>query len=123
MDDLKDRIRIFLREFKRIIVDRGLDVISRRKNNDALSELGLTRKNRRDEILTISVENYCSGPEPDHDRPGEVWVFGKQIGSANVYIKLKIAQVGERKIAKCISFHPAKHPICYPCKDEEEGGE
>ena len=122
MDDLKDRIREFLKEFKRIAVDRGIDVIPRRKNIDALSELGLTKKNRRDETLTLSVENYCSGPEPDHDRPGEVWMFGKQIGDTNVYIKLKIAQVGDRKISKCFSFHPAEFPVCYPCK-EEGGGE
>ena len=122
MDDLKDRIREFLKEFKRIAVDRGIDVIPRRGNIDALSELGLTKKNRRDEILTLSVENYCSGPEPDHDRPGEVWMFGKQIGDTNVYIKLKIAQVGDMKISKCLSFHTANFPICYPCK-EEGGGE
>ena len=120
MDDLRDHIRTFLREFKKIAAERGIDVIPRNKNNDALSELGLTKKNRRDEILALSVENYCSGPEPDYDRPGEVWIFGEQIGDVNIYIKLKIAQVGNRKIAKCLAFHPAEFPICYPCK---EGGE
>ena len=120
MDDLRKRVRTFLREFKRIAVDRGIDVIPRRKNNDALSELELTKKNRRDEILTLSVENYCSGPEPDYDRPGEVWMFGKQIGNTNIYIKLKIAQVGYKKISKCLAFHPAEFPICYPCKEGEE---
>ena len=44
MDDLKDRIREFLKEFKRIAVERGIDVIPRRGNIDALSELGLTKK-------------------------------------------------------------------------------
>ncbi|GAI73777.1 unnamed protein product [marine sediment metagenome] len=49
-------------------------------------------------------------------------MFGKQIGDTNVYIKLKIAQVGDKKISKCLSFHAANFPICYPCK-EEGGGE
>jgi len=120
LDDLKKRIRTFLREFKRIAVDRGIDVIPRRKNIIALSELGLTKKNRRDEILALSVQNYCSGPEPDYDRPGEVWMFGEQIGDTNIYIKLKIAKVGDKKIAKCLAFHPAEFSICYPCKEEAE---
>ena len=38
----------------------------------------------------------------------------------NVYIKLKIAQVGYKKISKCLAFHPAEFPICYPCKEGEE---
>jgi len=108
-------------ELKKIVVNRGLDVIPRRENIDALAELGLTRINRVDEILTLSAEDYCSGPEPDNDRPGDLWIFGKQIGDQTVYIKLKIAQVGEEKIAKCLSFHTAKFPLCFPCREKERG--
>jgi hypothetical protein len=121
LDELREAIRNFLMELKEIIVNRGLDVIPRRENIDALAELGLTRKNRVDEILTLSVEDYCAGPEPDKDRPGEIWIFGKQIGVVSVYIKLKIAHIGEVKIAKCLSFHAAKYPLCFPCKDKEKG--
>lgn len=121
MDDLESHIREFLMEFKKIVVHRGLDVIPRSENIDALAELGLTRKNRVDEILTLSFEDYCSGPEPDNDRPGDLWIFGKQIGTQPVYIKLKIAQVGEEKIAKCLSFHAAKFPLCFPCREKERG--
>lgn len=121
MDDLKRHIREFLMELKKIVVNRGLDVIPRRENIDTLAELGLTRINRVDEILTLSAEDYCSGPEPDNDRPGDLWIFGKQIGDQTVYIKLKIAQVGEEKIAKCLSFHTAKFPLCFPCREKERG--
>jgi hypothetical protein len=48
--------------------------------------------------------------------PGEIWEFGKRIGGNDVYIKLKIAQVGNDKIAKCISFHKAEFPLSYPLK-------
>jgi hypothetical protein len=120
LDDLKKDIRKFLKEFKEIVVNRGLDIIHRQENRDALAELGLTKKNCIDEILTLSVEDYCKGPEPDKDMPGTVWIFGKQIGDASVYIKLKIAQASDEKIAKCISFHPAKFPLCYPCKERGE---
>ena len=41
-----------------------------------------------------------------------------------VYIKLKIAQVGEEKIAKCLSFHTPNFPLCYPYKEElKKGGD
>ncbi len=83
--------------------------------------MSLTKKNREDEILTLSVEDYCSGPEPDSDKPGVIWIFGKQIEGKHVYIKLKIAETGKVKIAKCLSFHLAKFPMCFPCK--EKGGE
>ena len=121
MDELKNGgIRDFLMEFKKIMVKgRGLDIVNRRENIDALAKLGLTKKNLKEEIMALSVENYCEGPEPDKDRPGYVWVFGKQIGRQEIYIKLKIAQVGKEKIAKCLSFHAAKFPLCYPYQAKE----
>ena len=113
-------IRDFLVEFKRIVVKgRGLDIVNRRENIDALVKMGLTRKNLIEEIMTLSVENYCEGPEPDTDRPGNIWVFGKQVGTEEIYIKLKIAQVGKEKIAKCLSFHTANFPLRYPFLAEE----
>ena len=127
MDELKrDRIRNFLKEFKEIASKgRGIDVIPRRENIDNLAELCLTRKNRNDEIMTLSVADYCKGPEPDKDKPGEIWVFGKQIDNKEVYIKLKIAQVGEEKVAKCLSFHTAGFSLCYPYKEKtiKKGGD
>ena len=121
MDELKKaEIRDFLMEFKKIMVaGRGLDIVNRRENIDAMAKLGFTKKNLKEEILTLSVENYCEDPEPDKDRPGYVWVFGKQIGRQEIYIKLKIAQVGKEKIAKCLSFHAAKFRLCYPYQVEE----
>ena len=124
-DELKKAaIRDFLVEFKKIMVKgRGLDIVSRRENIDALAKLGLTKKNLIEEIMTLSVENYCQGPLVDRDRPGDVWMFGKQIGAEEIYIKLKIAQVGREKIAKCLSFHGANFPLCYPYRGEERRDE
>lgn len=125
MDEIiKNKIRDFLKEFKEIASrGRGIDVIPRSENNEHLAQLGLTKKNRNEEIMMLSIADYCKGPEPDKDKPGDVWIFGKQIGSKEVYIKLKIAQAGEEKIAKCISFHPAKFPLCYPYKENRKGGD
>jgi hypothetical protein len=113
-----------LLEFKKIMVTgRGLDIVNRRETIEGLARLGLTKKNLIDEIMALSVENYCQGPEPDRDRPGEIWVFGKQIGAEEIYIKLKVAHVGKEKIAKCISFHTADFPLCYPYRGEERRDE
>jgi hypothetical protein len=117
-------IRDFLVEFKGIMAKgRGLDIVNRRENIDTLAKMGLTKKNLIEEIMTLSVENYCQGPEPDRDRPGAIWVFGKQIGAEEIYVKLKIAQVGKEKIAKCLSFHAANFPLCYPYRGEERKDE
>ena len=62
------------------------------------------------------MTDYCKGPQPDKDRPGDIWVFGKEIAGSEVYIKLKIAQAGTHKIAKCISFHAAEYPLGCPYK-------
>lgn len=111
----KEGIRRFLREFKEIATGRrGIDIVDRRKNMQALAKLGLTKKNCREEILNLSVEDYCDGPKPDKDRPGEVWEFGKLIEGKELYIKLKIAQVKDVKLAKCLSFHVAEWPLCFP---------
>ncbi len=112
----------FLKEFKIIATKgRGIDIVSRRKNLDFLAKLGLTKRNCKDEILSLSVADYCDGPKLDKDRPGEIWEFGKRILGQNVYIKLKIAQVGKERIAKCLSFHMAEFPLCFPFREDSGG--
>lgn len=122
MDDLRrKRIRDFLIEFKRIATEgRGIDFIPRRDNLDALADLGLTLRNARDEIMALSVMDYCEGPEDDRDKPGEIWVFGKEIEGKEVYIKLKVASAGEEKLAKCISFHISRRPLRFPYRIPKE---
>jgi hypothetical protein len=111
------KIADFLTEFKNIVVTgRGLDVIPREKNNLALIKLGITEGNRKDEILSLSLNDYCEGPEKDNDKPGDIWIFGKTVNDKEVYIKLKVAQVDEEKIAKCLSFHPAEFHLSYPAR-------
>jgi hypothetical protein len=107
-------VALFLREFKELVQDNGLYVINRQENQQALADLGLTRQQREEIILSLTVEDYCSGPEPDRDQPGEIWVFGKPEAGQELYIKLKIAVAGYQKIAKCISFHTANYILCYP---------
>ena len=111
----QDDVAKFLKEFKdEIVSGRGLDVVWRAVNRSGLRELGLTNRNRQDAILALTVTHYSAGPDPDHDRAGEMWIFGKRIAGREVYIKLKLAYVDGTRIAKCISFHRAEYPLTYP---------
>jgi hypothetical protein len=79
--------------------------------------MGLNKQTQKDEIFSLTVEDYVSGPNPDKDLPGQIWVFGKMIEGIEVYIKLKIDLTDKGKIAKCISFHSAEYELRYPYKN------
>ena len=115
--DLKQfQIVWFLRNFKEIMTESRLRPVNRKDHQKSLASLGFTREDCEREILSLTMENYCRGPEPDKKFGGEIWEFGKAVGGCEVYIKLKIAEVASEKFAKCISFHPAESPLCYPYK-------
>jgi len=108
-------VRDFLLEFKQVATsDSGIDIVPRAETRPTLARLGLTKANLEEILLELSVTDYCQGPKPDRDRPGNLWIFGREIEGHEVYIKLKVAQVGNRHIAKCISFHIAQYPLRYP---------
>lgn len=108
-------VRDFLLEFKQVATgERGIDIVPRADTRSTLAVLGLTKANLEEILLGLSVTNYSKGPEADRDRAGEIWVFGAEVSGHEVYIKLKVAQVGGRQIAKCISFHVAEFPLRYP---------
>jgi hypothetical protein len=114
-------ISSFLNEFKLIAKNRGVYFITRQEFIMTLTSLGITRAICQDELLSLSVEDYCRGPEDDRDRPGQVWIFGRRFEGTELYIKLKLAKVGKETIAKCLSFHPAEFPLCFPLRPEKDG--
>lgn len=112
---MSEEIRKFLLEFKQVVTSgSGVYLVRRKDTLLTMNYLGLTKQNVENILLGLSVTNYCRGPLPDQDRPGEIWEFGKDIDSYEIYIKLKVANVDSKKIAKCISFHIAKHRLKYP---------
>jgi hypothetical protein len=116
-ESVRTRIHSFLIEFKKAATGgKGVFLVPRHDSMVTLSHLGLTKRNLAEILLTLSVEDYCNGPEDDRDQGGEIWVFGKLIRGYEIYIKLKVAVVDGDSIAKCISFHIAKFPLRYPCK-------
>ena len=111
-DQRKIKARNFLKEFKKIASGRrGIYLIPREESLKTLAELGLTKKNLKEIMMTLSVLDYCEGPKRDEGRPGEIWVFGKQISGKEIYIKLKVAQVGEKKLLNV--FHSILQPFPY----------
>jgi len=57
----------------------------------------------------LTPDNYHSGPDPDRDKPGYIWVFHTTLNKQEIYIKLKIADTGKKRFVKCLSFHPAEY--------------
>lgn len=110
----RERVWCFLSELKKVITSGGsFALVERNKNLNALSDLGLTKIGCRDILLGLSIDDYIDGPVEDADRPGDIWVFGKNIGGCEVYIKLKLI---DSLMVKCISFHRAEYPLKYPCR-------
>ena len=103
--DKQTAIHAFLEQAKVLISQGHFDFVPRRKNMMSLAEYGLLVTDAREEIQSLAVSDYYSGPEHDRDRPGHIWVFKKTIGGTVFYIKLKIDDLKDIKRLKCISFH------------------
>lgn len=116
----KDAVRTFLKEFKQLVKLRGLSVRSRHENNRGLIDLGLNYKQRKEEIKSLNVLDYSSGPHPDHNYEGDVWIFGKTIKKIEVYIKQIIVESSDASWPLCISFHPAAKPLIFPFAENED---
>ena len=63
---------LFLKEFKQLVQEGGLYVVNRLDHQKSLTDLGLTKEACKIEILGLSVTDYCKGPQPDKDRPGDI---------------------------------------------------
>lgn len=115
----RSEVSRFLIEFKRLIDDPGAYVIKgHQKTRDALIRLGWTNQNMTQELRSLSVPDYSSGPNTDEFGKGDYWVFGKMICGIEFYIKLQIRTRRGEDSAVCISFHPAEHPIhAYPFRE------
>lgn len=98
---------------------RGNFVLAKRaKNEKTLIKLGFLQKHVNNEILNLTYENYCFGPEPnispEGERKGAVWTFGKFIKGIEIYIKIQIIPVRNKYNCICISFHEAEKKMKYP---------
>lgn len=112
----------FLKLYKEI-AQKKFTFISRKKNLDSITDLGITITQAKTIIMQLTYENYYKGPEEDKDRKGiNIWEFGVKVDGEEIYIKL--SEDLSWGTAKCISFHKAEYKISYPYgkggKDENE---
>lgn len=114
-EDLRRQTLIFLRDFKDLMMQRPLQNLDHLKNINAMKNLGITARIRDELILSLAIENYSSGPRTDQYKPGVYWVFGKELDSIEIYIKLKIVTDNNgNETAVCMSFHPSEYSMKYP---------
>ena len=116
--ELRKQIYSFLRDFKELLGEGGLIVSNRVKNQKGLATLDITEIQREHEILSLTLENYCSGPIKDEYKPGYYWIFGRNVNGIEVYIKLKIMERKHCELPECMSFHPSEFPLTYPFSED-----
>ncbi len=87
----------------------------RSKNSQALADLELRPIDRTKILENLKPLDYCEGPTTETLYGGsDMWVFGKEVKTQEVYIKITLGFAGGSVI--CISFHIAEHAMNYPLK-------
>jgi hypothetical protein len=105
LKELHTKIEIFDIIF---LDDRG-------KNAQALHDLEISPSYRKEIIKKLKPEDYSEGPLEEKMRGIlPMWVFGKEVNSYEVYIKISMGSANCQTI--CISFHIAAHNMNYPYK-------
>ncbi len=107
-------IKLFLEQIKREMTKSDRFVfVERKANMDSLANLGFSIKAARNEIMSLTYQDYDRGPLPDHDqtRPGSIWEFIKNVDGIEVYIKLKLDPY---RGCVCLSFHKSEGPVMLP---------
>ena len=114
----KNEVDTYLKEFKVKMEIFGLLFLDDRgKNQQTLHDLEISPAKRKEIISSLRVEDYSQGPLEEKMRGIlPMWVFGKQVKTSEVYIKVSMGI--ENSKAVCISFHIAERPINYPFKKQ-----
>lgn len=87
----------------------------RGKNTQALVDLEIRPVDRTKILKNLTAIDYSNGPTTETLYGGsDMWVFGKEVKSTEIYIKITLGFAGRSVI--CISFHIAEHAMNYPFK-------
>lgn len=124
----KKTVKAFLEELKEVLgaedfnIDNNLLIIKSSKDeieystNYTMMDLDYDSSNIVERLKELTVSEYSETLiDKDDDKPPLLFVFGKDINSKLIYIKLKIKGKTKKKVL-CLSFHYAKHDMEFPYK-------
>ena len=109
-------VEAFLAEFHaRMKVWDVLFLDRREKNTASVVDLGITPNQRRKVLEELSATDYSEGPKKDDGGGPDLWIFGKALKGADLYIKVTLGRTRTGSVV-CISFHPAEHDMKFPLR-------
>ncbi len=110
-----EEVSRFLVDFKTKLDVYEVVYMNREKNLQALADLDIRPFERTAYLRNLAVENYYRGPHPDQAGISDLWEFGIQVKSNEVYIKIQLGAYNHSAI--CISFHVAEFTMTYPYRE------
>ena len=124
----KKTVKAFLEELKEVLgaedfnIDNNLLIIKSSKDeieystNYTMMDLDYDSSDIVERLKELTVSEYSETLiDKEDDKPPLLFVFGKDINSKLIYIKLKIKGETKKKVL-CLSFHYAKHNMDFPYK-------
>ena len=124
----KRAVKAFLDELKEVLgsedfnIDNNLLIIKASKDeieystNYTMIDLDYDPSDVVERIKKLTIAEYSETlMDKDDDKPPFLFVFGKDINSKLIYIKLKIKGKITKRVL-CLSFHYAKHNMEFPYK-------
>ena len=124
----KKAVKAFLEELKEVLgaedfnIDNNLLIIKSSKDeieystNYTMMDLDYDSSDIVERLKELTVSEYSETLiDIEDDKPPLLFVFGKDINSKLIYIKLKIKGETKKKVL-CLSFHYAKHNMEFPYK-------
>lgn len=126
----KREVIIFLKQLKELLgnedfnMDTDLTLIGKKKQGDdqkystpyTLLDLDYDTEDIVERLKELTVEEYSETKiDKDDLNPPLLFVFGKDINSRLIYVKLKIKENPQKHVL-CVSFHYAKDNMIFPYK-------
>ncbi len=124
----KKDVKAFLEELKEILNAKAFniynDLLIVKSNKDEIEystgylmlDLDYDALDVVERLKELTIAEYSETLiDKDDDKPPLLFVFGKDINSRLVYIKLKIKGEQTKRVL-CLSFHYAKHDMVFPYK-------
>ncbi len=124
----KKHVMDFLEQLQKILYDKKFDIdtnltlITKKKSKEkemystpyTLLDLNYDAYDVVEQLKLLTVEEYAETLiDKDDFNPPLLFVFGKDINSKQVYVKLKIKE-NQVKHVLCVSFHYAEKKMSFP---------